>query len=88
MIRDLRITGCLQLSKLDIPALHLLRNKSLTASTSSSISLSEALELYLRLKEVKIFHKGAERNIKFVVDVLGDRPNRRREQCWCGARLW
>ena len=40
----------LRLSKLDIPALHLLRDKPL--SLSSSMQLSEALELYLRLKGV------------------------------------
>ena len=34
----------LRLSKLDIPALHLLREKPLSASTSSSMRLSEALE--------------------------------------------
>jgi hypothetical protein len=39
----------LRLSKLDIPALHLLRDKPLPASTSSSMTLSEALEPYLRL---------------------------------------
>ena len=67
----------LRLSKLDIPALHLLRDKPLSASTSSSITLSEALELYLRLKGVgkdKVFHRGAERNMQSVIDVLGDRP--------------
>ncbi len=67
----------LRLSKLDIPALHLLRDKPLSASASSSMTLSEALELYLRLKgsnKGKVFHRGAERNIQSVIDVLGDRP--------------
>ena len=67
----------LRLSKLDIPALHLLRDKPLSASTSSSMTLSEALELYLRLKgsnKDKVFHRGAERNIQSMIDVLGDRP--------------
>ena len=67
----------LRLSKLDIPALHLLRDEPLSASTSSSMTLSEALELYLRLKgnnKDKIFHRGAERNMQSVIDVLGDRP--------------
>ena len=67
----------LRLSKLDIPALHLLRDKPLSASTSSSMTLSKALELYLRLKgsnKDKVFHRGAERNIQSVIDVLGDRP--------------
>ena len=67
----------LRLSKLDIPALHLLRDKPLTTSSSSSMGLSEALELYLRLKgsnKDKVFHRGAERNIQSVIGVLGDRP--------------
>ena len=42
----------LRLSKLDVPALHLLRDKPLSASASSCETLSEALELYLRLKGV------------------------------------
>ncbi|MDB3936877.1 site-specific integrase [bacterium] len=67
----------LRLSKLDIPALHLLRDKSPPPSISSSMALSEALELYLRLKgsnKDKVFHRGAERNVQSVVSVLGDRP--------------
>ncbi len=39
--------------------------------------LTEALDLYLRLKGVgkdKVFTRGAERNIQSVVSVLGDRP--------------
>ena len=65
----------LRLSKLDIPALHLRRDKPLPASYSKT--LSEALELYLRLKgsnKDKVFHRGAERNMQSVIDVLGDRP--------------
>jgi integrase len=67
----------LRLANLDTPALHLLRDEPLSASTSSSMTLSEALELYLRLKgnnKDKIFHRGAERNMQSVIDVLGDRP--------------
>ena len=67
----------LRLSKLDIPAFHLLRDKPLKSSASSSVALSEALELYLRLKgnnKDKVFHKGAERNIQSVIDVFGNRP--------------
>ena len=67
----------LRLSKLDLPALHLLRDKPVGASVSSCETLSEALELYLRLKGVgkdKVFHRGAERNVQSVIDVLGDRP--------------
>jgi len=39
--------------------------------------LTEALDLYLRLKEVgkdKVFKRGAEKNIQSAVDVLGDIP--------------
>ena len=67
----------LRLSKIDVPALHLLRDKPVSASVSSCETLSEALELYLRLKGVgkdKVFHRGAERNVQSVIDVLGDRP--------------
>ena len=39
----------LRLSKIDIPALHLLRDRPLTPSISSYMRLTEALELYLRL---------------------------------------
>ena len=67
----------LRLANLDIPAFHLLRDRPLKVSQSSCITLSEALELYLRLKGVnkgKVFQRGAERNIQSVVDVLSDRP--------------
>ena len=67
----------LRLSQLDIPALHLLRNRPLTPSQSSCETLSEALGLYLRLKGVgkdKVFHRGAERNVQSVIELLGDRP--------------
>ena len=67
----------LRLSKLDIPTLHLLRDRPQSASTPSSMALSEALELYLRLKgsnKDKIFQRGAERNVRSVINVLGNRP--------------
>ena len=41
------------------------------------MQLSEALELYLRLKgsnKDKVFHRGAERNAQSVIVLLGDRP--------------
>ncbi|MDA8536772.1 tyrosine-type recombinase/integrase [Alphaproteobacteria bacterium] len=66
----------LRLANLDIPAFHLLRSEPQKLSQSSCMTLSEALELYLRLKGVnkdKTFHRGAERNIQSVVDVLSDR---------------
>ena len=65
----------LRLSKIDVPAVHLLRDKPVTTSTTQS--LSEALELYLRLKGTgkdKVFRRGAERNIGSIILVLGDRP--------------
>jgi len=67
----------LRLAKIDIPALHLVRDKPLLPSQSSCMRLTEALDLYLRLKGVgkdKVFKRGAERNIQTVVNVLGDRP--------------
>ena len=38
----------LRLSKIDVPAVHLLRDKTVSPSTTQT--LSEALDLYLRLK--------------------------------------
>ncbi|XDZ62431.1 DUF6538 domain-containing protein [Alphaproteobacteria bacterium LSUCC0396] len=67
----------LRLANLDIPAFHLLRGEPQKLSQSSCMTLTEALDLYLRLKGVnkdKTFHRGAERNIQSVVDVLSDRP--------------
>src|SRR6056300_2016578 len=67
----------LRLANLDIPAFHLLRSEPQKLSQSSCETLSEALELYLRLKGVgkdKTFHRGAERNVQSVIELLGDRP--------------
>ena len=67
----------LRLANIDVPALHLLRERPLKLSQSSCMTLSEALELYLRLKgfnKGKVFRRGAERNIQSVVDVLSDKP--------------
>jgi integrase len=67
----------LRLANIDVPALHLLRDKPQKVSQSSCMNLTEALDLYLRLKGVnkgKVFKRGAERNIQSVLDVLGDRP--------------
>jgi integrase len=66
-----------RLANIDVPALHLVRDKPLRPSQSSCMHLTEALDLYLRLKGVgkdKVFKRGAERNIQSVVNVLGDRP--------------
>ena len=67
----------LRLANIDIPAFHLLRREPQKLSKSSYDSLSQALDLYLRLKGVnkdKTFRRGAERNIQSVIDLLGDRP--------------
>ena len=67
----------LRLANIDIPAFHLLRREPQKLSKSGYDSLSQALDLYLRLKGVnkeKTFRRGAERNIQSVIDVLGDRP--------------
>jgi integrase len=42
----------LRLAKIDIPALHLVREKPILPSQSSCMHLTEALDLYLRLKGV------------------------------------
>ena len=67
----------LRLANIDVPALHLLRDRPQKLSQSSCMTITDALELYLRLKGVnkgKVFRRGAERNIQSVVDVLSDRP--------------
>ena len=67
----------LRLSQLDIPAAHLVRNQPQNPSQSLCKTLSEALDLYLRLKggnKDKVFHRAATRNVESVIEVLGDRP--------------
>ena len=67
-LEDYRLS--LRLAKIDIPALHLLRGKPPLPSQSSCMQLTEALDLYIRLKGVskdKVFKRGAERNIQSVV---------------------
>ena len=47
------------------------------ADDDNSPLLSEALALYLRLKGVgkdKVFIRTGERNVGYVIEVLGDRP--------------
>jgi len=56
----------LRMSNIDIPGLHLIRNNLQTKTNSSYMKLSEALEVYLKLKGVnkdKTFYIGAKRNI-------------------------
>ena len=65
------------MSNIDIPGLHLIRNNFQIEINSSCMKLSEALEVYLKLKGVnkdKAFYRCAKRNIKYVIDLLGDRP--------------
>ena len=67
----------LRLANIDLPAFHLLSSEPQKLSKLGYDSLSQALEPYLRLKGVnkdKTFHRGAERNIKSVIELLGDRP--------------
>jgi len=67
----------LRISNIDIPGLHLIRNSIDAPFNSSYMKLSEALEVYLKLKGInkdKTFYIGAKRNIKYVTDLLGDRP--------------
>lgn len=64
----------LRLQKIDIPALELVKTDDMS---DDSCLLSEARELYLRLKAVgkdKVFIKTATRNIDYVIKQFGDRP--------------
>ena len=63
----------LRLQKIDIPALDLVKSDDVS---DNSCLLSEARELYLRLKAVgkdKVFVKTASRNTDYVIKLLGDR---------------
>ena len=65
----------LRLQKMDIPAIHLVRSDA-AAEESSTPTLSDALDLYLKLKGVgkdKVFVRTATRNVEYVVKVLGNR---------------
>ncbi len=65
----------LRLQKLDIPAIHL--SKQHESNTSVAPVLSDACDLYLRLKGIgkdKVFNRTAKRNTAYVITVLGDRP--------------
>ena len=68
----------LRIKDIDIPASHLLINsRSPTHFSSNSPTLSEALETYCRLKGINrspTFFKSAERNIKSVIKLFGDKP--------------
>ncbi|MDC0549939.1 tyrosine-type recombinase/integrase [Alphaproteobacteria bacterium] len=67
----------IRLTKLQVPAQHLLVSKPPVNSNSNSPLLSEALSTYLKLKgegKDKTFIRGANRNIKYVIELLGDLP--------------
>ena len=65
----------LRLQNMDIPAIQVV--KSSDSSVNDGLLLSEACELYLRLKGVgkdKVFIRTANRNTEYVTKLLGDRP--------------
>jgi len=64
----------LRLQKIDIPALELVKSDDVS---DDNCLLSEARELYLRLKaggKDKVFIRTATRNSDYVIKLLGDRP--------------
>ncbi len=67
----------IRLTKMQVPAEHMLVSKPLINSNSNAPLLSEVLSTYLRLKgegKDKIFVRAANRNIKYVIEVLGNLP--------------
>ena len=67
----------IRLTKMQVPAQHMLVSKPPVNSNSNAPLLSEALSTYLKLKGVgkdKIFIRGANRNINYVIELLGDLP--------------
>ena len=67
----------IRLQKMDIPAIHLVRLNDVEEDNSPTIS--DALELYLRLKGIdkdKTFIRTANRNIEYIIKVLGNKPIR------------
>jgi integrase len=67
----------IRLTKMQVPAQHMLVTKPPVNSNSNAPLLSEALTIYLKLKgegKDKIFIRGANRNIKYVIELLGDLP--------------
>ena len=64
----------LRLQKLDIPAMNLIRKD--INDTDNGFRLSEALDLYLKLKGIdkdKTFIRTAHRNTEYVIQVLGNK---------------
>ena len=67
----------LRLQKMDIPAIHLVSSNE--DSDDSSQNITDALDLYLRLKgqgKDKTFIRTANRNIEYIVKVLGNKSIR------------
>ncbi len=65
----------IRLQKLDIPAIQLVQPDRL--ANNNSPTLSEAVELYLKLKsnnKDKVFIRTSYRNVRYVIQALGDRP--------------
>ena len=66
----------LRLQQIDIPAINLVRTPE-TSEVCDCLTLSEAMDLYLRLKSAgkdKTFVRSAHRNVGYVIKVLGDHP--------------
>jgi len=65
----------LRLQKMDIPAIHLVNSNEV--SDDSSPGITDALDLYLKLKgesRDKTFIRTATRNVEYIIKVLGNRP--------------
>ena len=66
----------LRLQQIDIPAINLVRTPE-TSEVCDCPTLSEARDLYLRLKSAgkdRTFVRSAHRNVGYVIQVLGDHP--------------
>ena len=67
----------IRLTKMQVPAEHMLLKRPLVNTNSNAPLLSEALSTYLRLKgegKNKLFVRTANRSIKYVIELLGDLP--------------
>jgi len=76
----------LRLQNMDIPAIQVVKSGS--THENDTLLMSEACELYLRLKGVgkdKVFIRTANRNTHYVTKLLGDRPI---SSCSSNEALW
>ena len=67
----------IRLTKIQVPAGHMLLRKTPLNISSNAPLLSEALSIYLKLKgegKGKVFIRGANRTIGYVISLLGDLP--------------